>query len=57
VCEGIQRCYIFLIVSPEVLKLCKVYNAVRVELLFLLDLIELFTVALGAAPLPIMLRP
>jgi len=36
-------------VSPDVLKLCKVYNAVRVELLFLLDLIELYTVALEAA--------
>jgi hypothetical protein len=56
-CEAIQRCYIFLIVSPDVLKLCKVYNAVGAELLFLLDLIELSTAVLGAAPLPIMLRP
>ena len=37
--------------SPDVLKLCKVYNAVRVELLFLLDLVELSTVALEAAAL------
>ena len=53
-CEGIQRCYIFSTVSPDVLKLCKFYNAVRVELLLLLDLIELSANALGAAPLPIM---
>ena len=38
-----------LIVSFDVLKPCKVYTVVGAELLFLLDLIELSTVALGAA--------
>ena len=35
--------------SFDVLQPCKVYNVVGAELLFLLDLIELSTVALGAA--------